>query len=97
MTSLASSERSRYGVSIEKPYVSESATSSACVKDLASPLEAQPDTAIAPSFSDLDLSGIIRSGSSFLSQPIPVQAGHAPDGLLKENDRGSISSIEILQ
>src|SRR5216683_4193122 len=39
------------------------------------------------------LSGITRSGSIFCSTPSPPQAGQAPNGLLNENSRGSISEI----
>ena len=37
--------------------------------------------------------GIISSGSIYSLAPIPSQCGQAPNGLLKENSRGSISSI----
>ena len=62
-----------------------------------SPLLCHPITAMAPSFRLLVLSGIIRSGSNSCRKPRPVHTGHAPKGLLKENERGSISSMEIPQ
>src|SRR5580704_7121864 len=34
-----------------------------------------------------------RSASIFCSRPSPPQAGQAPNGLLKENSRGSISEM----
>ena len=97
ITSFAFSERSLNGVSSEKPYSSASATRSAWPKLFESPLFIHPITAMAPSFRDLDLSGIIRSTSSSLLNPKPVHTGQAPKGLLKEKLRGSISSMEISQ
>ena len=38
-------------------------------------------------------SGTTNSGSNSIFTPRPSQAGHAPNGLLKLNNRGSISSI----
>ena len=44
--------------------------------------------ALTPSYNVLFLSGIIKSSSIFIKYPIPVQLGHAPKGLLKENILG---------
>ena len=44
--------------------------------------------AFTPSYKVLFLSGIIKSSSIFIKYPIPVQVGHAPNGLLKENILG---------
>ena len=55
-----------------------------------------PDLAhgtIAPSLKDKVWSGTIASGSIKNCVPKPSQSGQAPNGLLKENNRGSISSI----
>src|SRR5262249_46764360 len=49
--------------------------------------------AMAPLRSVAFLSGIMRSASMCCSTPRPPQAGQAPDGLLNENSRGSISEI----
>ena len=38
-------------------------------------------------------SGTIRSASTVCSKPRPPQCGQAPNGLLKENRRGSISGM----
>ena len=43
------------------------------------------------------LLGIIKSGSITLENPSPLQVGHIPKGLLKENILGVNSSIDILQ
>ncbi|MNV90576.1 hypothetical protein D3C71_1849740 [compost metagenome] len=59
-------------------------------------LPAQPWIELV-SFNFLFLSGIILSGSIFKSSPNPVQSGHAPKGLLKENILGVNSSILIPQ
>src|SRR5260370_13022762 len=48
---------------------------------------------MAPLRSGRSLSGIIRSGSMRCSTPSPPHAGQAPNGLLNENSRGSISEI----
>ncbi len=48
---------------------------------------------MAPSASDSPSSGTTSSGSKYISVPRPSQAGQAPKGLLKENSRGSISSM----
>ena len=53
-----------------------------------------PYIAIAPSITDLDLSGINRSVDISVISPRPWQAGHAPKGLLKENILGESSSRE---
>ena len=39
------------------------------------------------------MSGTASSGSNVILVPSPSQVGQAPKGLLKENSRGSISSI----
>ena len=52
---------------------------------------------IAPSASDSEGSGTIRSGSISICDPSPVQRGQAPCGELKENIRGSSSGIEVPQ
>ncbi len=49
--------------------------------------------AMAPSSSVISSSGTTSSGSTSLRTPMPVQTTHAPYGELKENDRGSRSSI----
>src|SRR5207248_9799759 len=49
--------------------------------------------AIAPLRRVASLSGMISSASIFCSTPSPPQAGQAPNGLLNENSRGSISGI----
>ena len=54
-------------------------------------------TAIAPSFRVRLSSGIIRSISNSVLNPSPVQQGHAPNGLLNEKLRGSISSMLMPQ
>jgi hypothetical protein len=47
--------------------------------------------------SDNDNAGAsTRSGSTERIFPIPLQLGHAPWGELNENERGSISGMEIL-
>ncbi len=38
-------------------------------------------------------SGTISSGSTVSSLPRPLHSGHAPKGLLNENNRGSISGM----
>ena len=48
-----------------------------------------------PSAKLIDPSGITRSSSTSMVEPIPKQAGQAPNGLLKENIRGSIFGKEI--
>ena len=45
----------------------------------------------------MESSGIISSSSTSNFVPIPVHSGHAPNGELKENERGSSSSNERLQ
>ena len=49
--------------------------------------------AIAPSDIDKFLSGTINSASKKISLPRPSQDGQAPNGLLNENNLGSISSM----
>src|SRR6476469_7614389 len=49
--------------------------------------------AMAPSASDRSSSGTTSSGSTSSSVPMPVHSGHAPNGELKEKDRGWISSM----
>src|SRR5207302_4863095 len=48
---------------------------------------------IAPPRSVRSLSCTTRSGSMCCSTPSPPHAGQAPNGLLNENSRGSISGI----
>src|SRR3982751_3935802 len=48
---------------------------------------------MAPRLKLTFLSGMTRSASICCSTPRPPQAGHAPNGLLNENSRGSISGI----
>src|SRR3712207_1054563 len=48
--------------------------------------------AIAPCARLFSGSGTTRSGSTSLRVPMPVHSGQAPNGELKENDRGSIAS-----
>src|SRR5277367_1173612 len=48
---------------------------------------------MAPWRSDFSGSGTIASGSKYNLEPSPSQAGQAPNGLLNENSRGSISGI----
>ena len=57
----------------------------------------QPLIFMAPSLSVLLLSGQMRSGSIDCVKPRPEHSGQAPHGVLKENRRGSISSIEMPQ
>ena len=52
---------------------------------------------MAPSRMDLLSSGTMRDGSAFSCTPRPVQVGQAPKGLLKENNRGVSSSMEMPQ
>ena len=48
---------------------------------------------IAPEAKEIFLSGTTKSVSNLSSFPSPSQRGHAPWGLLKENNLGSISGI----
>src|SRR3954471_24489604 len=48
---------------------------------------------MAPRFSVAVSSGTTRAGSTRISCPMPPQAGQAPNGLLNENSRGSISGM----
>lgn len=59
--------------------------------------DCHPKTAIAPWLIDRDGSGIINSSENSILYPSPKHSGHAPNGLLKEKLRGSISSILISQ
>ncbi len=47
---------------------------------------------MAPSSSDFWSSGTTSSGSTSIRLPRPEQSGQAPNGELKENERGSSSS-----
>src|SRR5689334_7413758 len=49
--------------------------------------------AIAPSPNDSSGLGTMSSSSTSSLVPMPLQAEHAPKGLLNENERGSISSM----
>ena len=60
-------------------------------------MEAQPLAVMAPSKIDFEPSGMMRAGSAFSCTPRPMQVGHAPKGLLKENRRGVSSSMETPQ
>ncbi len=51
--------------------------------------------ATAPSLIVNSLFGITNSGSIFLIYPMPLHSVQAPNGLLKENILGAISSIPI--
>ena len=53
--------------------------------------------AFTPSYNVFDLSGIIKSSSIFITNPIPLHSGHAPNGLLNENILGVNSSKLMLQ
>ena len=46
---------------------------------------------------EIESSGIMSSSSTSSFVPIPVHSGHAPNGELNENERGSNSSNERLQ
>ena len=48
---------------------------------------------MAPSLKDSVTSETMRLGSIFCSVPSPSQTGQAPNGLLNENSRGSISGM----
>jgi hypothetical protein len=48
---------------------------------------------MAPSRSDSVASGTTRLASILRSVPSPSQTGQAPNGLLNENSRGSISGM----
>src|SRR6185312_16069142 len=49
--------------------------------------------AMAPSRRDMNVLGTTSSSSTSSLVPMPLQAEQAPKGLLKEKDRGSISSM----
>ncbi len=51
--------------------------------------------AIAPSYIEIESSGMSSSSSTSSFVPIPVHSGHAPNGELNENDLGSNSSKDI--
>ncbi len=51
--------------------------------------------AMAPSGIDLVRSGMTRSTANSRRIPRPVQSGQAPWGELKENERGSSSSMVV--
>ena len=48
---------------------------------------------MAPLRKDASRSGITRSASMCCSTPSPPHSGQAPNGLLNENSRGSISGM----
>ncbi len=52
---------------------------------------------IAPSFIESSGLGMIRSVLILSKEPRPVHSGHAPYGLLNENMRGCMSSMDIPQ
>ena len=56
-----------------------------------------PDAQIAPSRMESVLFGMTSSGSTLSWLPRPVQAGHAPKGLVNENIRGVSSSMDTPQ
>src|SRR2546423_1813101 len=85
--------RSSQGVLTSKPRASERATSSRAKYSI----DWVPrQGAMAPSARDSVGSGISSSSSTSSLVPRPVQAGHAPNGELNENDRGSSSSQDRL-
>ena len=51
---------------------------------------------MAPSLIEIESSGMIKSLSTSNLVPIPEHSGHAPNGELNENERGSNSSKERL-
>src|SRR5699024_5551967 len=88
---LAVLDSSLNGVSMEKPTSSASPDTKRCqYSRVRLPIS---HGEIAPSASVRSGSGMISSSSTCSCEPIPVQVVHAPNGLLKEKDRGSISSI----
>ena len=78
-----------HAVSMEKPITSARPCSSRVKYSLVVPADhgwmAPPPSEAAPS-------GTTSSGSTSLRVPSPVHSGQAPNGELKENDRGSSSS-----
>ncbi len=56
---------------------------------------AEDQGAIAPSDRLFSASGTTRSGSTSIRVPMPEHSGQAPHGALKENCRGSSSSIAM--
>src|SRR5690349_24762940 len=85
-----SSGRSRYGTSSPKPRSSASASTS---RDQYSETLAEVQTLMAPTLMDLESSGTTSSGSTSMREPSPWHSGQAPNEALKENDRGSSSSM----
>ena len=80
--------KSLSGVSRENPYACESALN--CICDICP--ASQPLTLIAPSLRDLFQSVTSRLTSISLRKPKPPHSGHAPYGLLNENNLGVSSS-----
>ena len=75
------------GVSIEKPYFSAQRLKDTCSPCVPGSRLLQPMTLKrALVRGSCSRSGTIRSGSIFCSTPSPAHVGHAPNGLLKEND-----------
>ncbi len=91
MASFARWGRECHGASIEKDISWASAVRTLWKYSDAPLVAAQGAT--APWARERSSSGTISSGSTSSSVPIPVHFGQAPNGLLKEKDRGSISSI----
>ena len=56
-------------------------------------LRSRSHALIAPSAKDRESSGMIRAASKKAVSPRPLHLLHAPKGLLKENRRGSTSSM----
>ena len=79
-----------HGSSMSKPRVSATPCSSRRKYSLVWPVD---HGVTAPSARLRSGSGTTSSGSTSLRVPRPVQAGHAPKGELKENERGSSSSM----
>ena len=93
---MTSSDRSLMGASRLKRYFL--ARASKYMREIPSDLILfQPEAVMAPSKMDRFLLGMMRSGSSFIWLPRPVQVGQAPKGLLKENIRGDSSSMDTPQ
>ncbi len=92
MASTPSAGISLNGVSSVKPYFCAMPSIYICAIVPPSAL-LQPLAFIAPCLRDKFLSGTMRSGSGFINTLSPEQVGQAPKGLLKENIRGSSSSI----
>ena len=95
--SFTSSESSSNGTSRLKSYLLANALNSS---ELMLPLvltELNPGAEIAPLDMLRAVLGTISSGENFLIIPKPEHSGHAPLGLLNENDLGSISGMLIPQ